>query len=61
MQPQAPQISQFQAAQTKPSLVTQQVESEKAAPSEQPEESDEPEEPPKDWLSPKIYKGTSIS
>ena len=27
----------------------------------QEEKSEEPEEPPKDWLSPKIYKGTSIS
>jgi hypothetical protein len=26
-----------------------------------PDQEEKQEEPPKDWLSPKIYKGTSIS
>lgn len=63
MQPIQPQGQPIQPKPT-PTLTQQTNQQTKAQQLHQVqefEESEEPKEPPKDWLQPKIYKGTSIS
>ncbi len=50
-----------QTVQTKPIVTTQQPKDIQTKSPDKKEEAEEIKEPPKDWLQPKIYKGTSIS